>query len=351
MKIDYLQIINNFVKNTKTSSVAAEGINETIKTASEAKNMQQTNTSASQNTVLNQNIDVRFNAINRMEQAKLIKELLNLPKDIEELFSFLMYKNISAETLETLLKQNQKLNTALIKQTLEENSKESLNKLLKLFQQAPGGTQNTEQIKEILTLLSQVIPKKDASAQEILTNLTLLYLPWLPLSEKQDIEIRFEKRESKEEEESEQTVLVIYITTINLGRFKISIILNKDCSVKIEIECFETEKADCELRLKGRLDRHETPLRASNQAEYLEKILKGINEQTRKDKINAKTELFISQQKEPSEESKREVIISPAKDVSPVLVITAQKITKIILETDEKISLLERRQEMVPKEN
>ena len=61
--------------------------------------------------------------------------------------------------------------------------------------------------------------------------------------------------------------------------------------------------------------------------------------------------MFISRQIEPSEEGKREVIISPAKDVSPVLVITAQKITKIIIETDEKISLLERRQEMVPKEN
>ena len=309
-KIDYLQIINNFVKNTKTLGVATEGINETLKTASESKNMQQTNTSASQNIVLNQNLDVRFNAINRIEQANLIKELLNLPKDIAELFSFLMYKQISSETLETLLKQNQKLNTALIKQTLEENSKESLNKLLKLFQQAPGGTQNTEQIKEILTLLSQVIPKKDASAQEILTNLTLLYLPWLPLSEKQDIEIRFEKREREEDDNSEQTVLVIYITTINLGRFKISIILNKDCSVKIEIENTET---------------------LTETSEYLKKILKRINEQTRKDKINAKLELMIiSDSKESSEEKKREVIISPSRDVSPVLVITAQKIAKII---------------------
>jgi len=329
MKIDYLQIINNFVKNTKTLGVATEGINETLKTASESKNMQQTNTSASQNIVLNQNLDVRFNAINRIEQANLIKELLNLPKDIAELFSFLMYKQISSETLETLLKQNQKLNVDLIRQTLEENSKESLNKLLKLFQQAPGGTQNTEQIKEILALLSQVIPKKDASAQEILTNLTLLYLPWLPLSEKQDIEIRFEKREREEDDNSEQTVLVIYITTINLGRFKISIILNKDCSVKIEIENTET---------------------LTETSEYLKKILKRINEQTRKDKINAKLELMIiSDSKESSEEKKREVIISPSRDVSPVLVITAQKIAKIILETDEKISLLERRQEMVSK--
>ena len=331
MKIDYLQIINNFVKNTKTLGVATEGINETLKTASESKNMQQTNTSASQNIVLNQNLDVRFNAINRIEQANLIKELLNLPKDIAELFSFLMYKQISSETLETLLKQNQKLNVDLIRQTLEENSKESLNKLLKLFQQAPGGTQNTEQIKEILALLSQVIPKKDASAQEILTNLTLLYLPWLPLSEKQDIEIRFEKREREEDDNSEQTVLVIYITTINLGRFKISIILNKDCSVKIEIENTET---------------------LTETSEYLKKILKRINEQTRKDKINAKLELMIiSDSKESSEEKKREVIISPSRDVSPVLVITAQKIAKIILETDEKISLLERRQEMVSKED
>ncbi|HBG48833.1 MAG TPA: hypothetical protein DDW90_04900 [Cyanobacteria bacterium UBA9971] len=331
MKIDYLQIINNFVKNTKTSGVATEGMNETIKTAPEAKNTQQTTNLANQNIGLNPNQNIKFNSINRMEQANLLKGLLNLPDDIEELFSFLMYKNISPETLETLLKQNQKLNTDLIRQTLEENSKESLNKLLKLFQQAPGGTQNTEQIKEILTLLSQIIPKKDASAQEILTNLTLLYLPWLPLSEKQDIEIRFEKRESEEDDNSEQTVLVIYITTINLGRFKISIILNKDCSVKIEIENTET---------------------LTETSEYLEKILKGINEQTRKDKINAKLELMvILDSKESSKEKKREVIISPSKDVSPVLVITAQKIAKIILETDEKNSLLERRQEMVSKED
>ena len=225
-------------------------------------------------------------------------------------------------------------------------------KLLKLFQQAPGGTQNTDQIKEILTLLSQMIPKKDALPQEILTNLTLLYLPWLPLSEKQDLEIRFEKRKKQEDDDSEQTALVIYITTINLGRFKISIITNKDCSIKIEIENIKnpTKKADCELRLKGGGDEPSpiAPLHVSNQAEFLEKILKAVNEQTRKDKINAKTELVVLEQREEETEEflKREVIISPAKNVSPVLIITAQKIVKIILEADEKISLLERRQEM-----
>lgn len=372
MKIDYLKIINNFVKSTQASGVATEGINKTLKTASEAKNMPHTNVSANQNAVVTLNKDVRFNSINRLEQARLIKELLNLPNEIEELFSFLLYKKVSSETLETLLKQtDQKLNTDLIKQMLQENSKESLNKLLKLFQQAPGGTQNTDQIKDILALLSQVTPKQNASAQEILTNLTLLYLPWLPLSEKQDIEIRFEKRESKEEDDSEQTVLVVYITTINLGRFRISIILNKDYSIKIEINCIceeKNKKADCELRLGNPLfrlsiekegggggDESATvmPLLASNQAEYLEKILKRINEQARKDKINASTEIFISEEKEkePSKECKREVIISTAKEVSPVLIIMAQKIAKIILETDERISLLQERERMSSEEN
>jgi hypothetical protein len=344
MKIDYLKIINNFVKNTQSSGVATEGIKETLKTVSEAKNMPQKNVLVSQSVVLNLNLDIKFNSINRMEQANLIKGLLNLPNEIEELFSFIMYKNISPETLKTLLKQNKKLNTDLIREILEGNSKESLNKLLKLCQQAPGSTQNTDQIKDILALLSHVIPKKDASAQQILTNLTLLYLPWLPLAEKQDIEIRLEKRKKQEDDASEQTVLVIYITTINLGKFKISIILNKDGSVKIVIESIQEENNE-------------------KKAEYLEKILKEVNEQTRKDKINARTELFVLKEQETSEEKKREVIISPTKgknehmfiksdnqdkkEVSPVLVITAQKIAKIILETDEKISLLQERERML----
>jgi len=255
-----------------------------------------------------------------------------MPADIEELLSFLMYKKVSAETLKTLLNQtDQKLNTDLIKQILENNSKESINKLLKLFQQAPGGTQNTDQLKDILSLLSQITPKKDSTANDVLTNLTLLYLPWLPLSEKQDLEIKFEKREQQETDESEQTALVIYITTINLGRFKISIILKKDYSIKIEIE------ADCEQRLNEN----------ENKKEQLENILKEINKQTRKDKINASTELFICEtganEINSTSQKKREVIISPANDVSSVVVITAQKIAKIILETDEKFSLLERR--------
>jgi len=336
MKIDYFKIINTFVKGALASGVENKGINENFKAAPEAKNMLQTNVLANQNALLNLSQEIKFNSINRMEQARLIKDLLKLPGEIEELFSLLVYKNISSETLEALLKQNQKLNMDLIREILEKNSKESLNKLLKLCGQTSGGAQNTDQIKDILALLSQIIPKKEASAHEILTNLTLLYLPWLPLSEKQDIEIRIEKRKNKEDDDSEQTALVIYITTINIGVFKISIVLNKDSSVKIEIEA--TQEKDNE-KIKANIN----------------KILKKINQQARKDKINVSTELFICEAGEneinSTSQKKREVVISPTKEISPILVIMAQKIAKIILEMDEKISLLQKREKILLEEN
>lgn len=340
MKIDYLKIINTFVKNTKTSGVLTEAADVSFKLASESKNTVKTNVSSNQNISLNQNQYVKFNSIDRMAQAKLIKALLNFPENIEELFSFLVYKKIFPESLEALLKQNQKINIDLIKQMLETNSKESMSKLIKLFQQAPGGTQNTEQLKEILALLSGIIPKKDSTPQNILTNLTLLYLPLLPLAEKQNLEIKLEKHKEQEEDESEQIALVIYITTINLGRFKISISLNKNYSIKIQIENFKENQNEINK-------------------EYLEQILTNIKKQTRKDKIDTKAELFIVEQKESfenkskaneekfvSQEKEREVIISPVKDISPIIVIIAQKIAKIIIEADEKISLLEKRKNM-----
>ena len=271
----------------------------------------------------------KFNAINVKAQVKLLKEALNFPQDIEELFSRLMYKKTTEETIKNVLQQaNQTINTELIREMLETNSKQSVDKLIKLFQQAPGGTQNTEQLKEIMSLISQITPKKDSSPQEVVTNLVLLYLPWFPLAEKQDVEIRFEKHKNSEGEDFEQTALVVYITTINLGRFRVEILL-KGTSIKINVENYEDEGQ-----------------KTLNKEEYLKKILDEINIRIEKNNIPATTELIISAQKEYREENqerKREVVICPAGEISSAAVIVAQKIAGIILEIDERASLIETR--------
>ncbi len=340
-----MKININIPKTSSQNSGASDETNETRENQS-AKQSPETNSKtvydsktsakqslfAAQNNTSSRNLNAKYNVISLENQAKLIKQLLSFPDDIESLLSTFLSEKTSEEIMETLLKQpEQTINISLIKEMLGNNSKQSMDKLIKLFQQLYGGTQNTEQLKEIMSLLSQITPKKDSTPQEVIKNLILLYLPWFPLAEKQDLQIRFEKHNSSEEEDSEQTALVIYISTINLGRFKVVILLNLS-SIKIQIENYEKESQG-----------------EKNRKDYLEKILSEINMQTRKDKIQTTTELLISEQKEAKEaqeERKREVVISPVGKISPVVIIVAQKIAKIILEMDEKASLIEKRREM-----
>jgi len=342
MKINIFNIVDNLIKNTQGKN-SPENVNDASKTHFEMKTPVYSNQKTSNTTVLTETTAIKLTVVNNTDSSKLLKNLFNIPDDIQQLLNELVNKKGANIPPEELLKQpNLKIDTDLIKQMLEGNSKEALNKLLKLTQQTAQEKQSTDQLKDILSLLNALTPKKNATSQEVLTNLILLYLPWIPLHEKQKLEINFEKREGNDGEEgeenekkSEQTALVIYIQTLNLGRFKISILISQNFSIKIEIENTDI-KENTEQNKK-----------------YLDRIIEEINDNSRKDKINAKTELVVYEETHEKEELKqenvkREVVISHAKEVSPVLIITAQKISRIVIETDEKISLLLNREKMLP---
>ena len=335
MKIDYLKLFNTFVQNAKKTGIVQKTGDESGGNSSQNSGIARQTPQTVMESSLLQAQKIKFNEMNSMEQAKLIKQLLNLPEDIEQLLKMLMKKQETAisDNFRRISMQNApKINLDLIRQLLEINSKESADKLIKLFQQMPGGTQDTKQLKEILTLLNSLVPQKDTSHNETLTNLILLYLPWLPLAERQDLQIRIEERKNNEEEEAEEAAVIIYVTTIYLGRFKITVVLNKDNSIRVEIQNKKEKKND-------------------KYEELLEYILKEINSQARKDKLNIKTELLVTEKKDeielPEIEAEREVVISPVRKVSPMVIVTAQKIVKIILETDEKISLVQARKAMI----
>jgi len=278
------------------------------------------------------NIDANFKAqaLNRMEQAAFLRELLNLPKDIREILAFLAGKDVSAELLTTLLKSETiKITPEMLQKLLESNSKEVISKLIKLLQQPQQNAQNYDQLKQMMALLNQFVPTKDATAQEVLTRFLLLYLPWLPLMEHQKVEVAFEKRKSASDEEDEQLAVVIYVSTINLGRFKITIMVNKVNKPDILIENIS-----------------ESGEKSEEQAKALENILKTVNKEIKEDKIEAKTYLSVIKQENHKETPERKVTITKMSPVSPLALVIAQKIARIILEADEKISLLQKRQEM-----
>lgn len=255
-----------------------------------------------QSVILRQQINAEL-LLNRPEQAFLMKEMLKIPQDIQQLLTLLDSKG-------------QPITPEIIKLLLESNSREVISKLIKLIQQDPYNSQNHEQLKQLMSLISQIVPSKDASAQEILTHLTLLYLPWLPLSEQQKIRIEFEKKQSGNPEEDDSVVMVVFISTINLGRFKVTLLIEKNQMLSIFIQNTELEEKD-----------------------VLKEIYKEIKKGLKEEHINAETHMSVVKQKNFTKSEKQDVTISQMKSISPPLIIASQRIARIILEYDERASI------------
>jgi hypothetical protein len=79
-----------------------------------------------------------------------------------------------------------------------------------------------QQIAEILGMIGQMSGKVQASPQEALQTLILLYLPWQPLPPRQKFELELQAG-TYEETGGEDTasILVLYLQTNTLGRFRL----------------------------------------------------------------------------------------------------------------------------------
>ena len=313
---------NNINNILKAVIPAAEGQIKNPQESSVSSNLNNGKQDLSQ---LNSELNIRFNNLNRQQQALLLKEILNLPKEWNELLSLIIYKEISPENLLKLLKENQKgITPEEIKKLLETNSKETLNKLLKFTQPAQGNWHNFDQVKDIMALVNQIAPNQTKQPEQILKDIILTYLPWFPLAQQQDIQLRFEIGQSGSE--SEEASLVIYISTINLGKFKVILGIKSDNSVDIDIENYLPDSEDKTVT---------------------EEIIKRINNDMSENKIPAKTNLCITKPTNAPKFEQREVSLHPTAKISPVIMMAAHMIIKIIFEFDEKFSLLKARQEML----
>jgi len=270
--------------------------------------------------------NLHFNVLTKMQQSVLIRDLLNLPKEIGELLALLTFSNsINPEMAKQANELNQLILMADIQNILNANSKELLNKLLKLIQPTPGNIQNFDQLKEIINTIQKFIPGQNATNNEILKNVVLLYLPWLPLTQPQDISIEYEKKQL--DEEKEDVTLVIYITTENIGRLKSIIKLDKNFNLKILIESLNYDES-----IK----------------EYIQLIDKKVNEEIKSSKIPAKTEINSYKLKELNKSERREVSVqSGSSSISPKILMAAYIVTKVIFELDESITLKKKRKNMV----
>ena len=239
-----------------------------------------------------------------IDQSVYVKEMMNLPKNLNELLYILqrnitlvqfnqrfanqiaMQRNSLSQTQAQILAQLQGLslteaqnilltgnkaalsqlqnsiknlaissngliNLSEISAMIQSNGKDAIAKLITtMANSAKLGITDLTQLKETAKLINASIAaaSQNDSAQTMKL-LMLLYLPWLPLQEGVGFDLDIE---TGSENDGSDSILIITITTLNYGNVTATLILENANSVHVNIECVkEFPKEELLLRIEG----------------------------------------------------------------------------------------------------
>lgn len=182
--------------------------------------------------------DLRMNNLARFERSLYLKDLMNLPKELEEVLVLMQNKMKTTPEVAKLLTTN--INLATLAELIQQNGKEAMNKLILVMANASKqGITDLSQIKDTIKFINaSVSVAAQENQSQMLKNFMLLYLPWLPLQEGVDFDLEIET--SEDEKGDSQTSITIMISTKNYGNIKITLILLGGNSIDIFVNCSET---------------------------------------------------------------------------------------------------------------
>ena len=235
-----------------------------------------------------------------IDQSVYVKEMMNLPKNLNELLYILqrnitlaqfnqrfanqiaMQRNSLSQTHAQLqglslteaqnilltgnkavlnqfqnsiknlaISSNGLINLSEISAMIQSNGKDAIAKLITtMANSAKLGITDLTQLKETAKLINASIAaaSQNDSAQTMKL-LMLLYLPWLPLQEGVGFDLDIE---TGSENDGSDSILIITITTLNYGNVTATLILENTNSVHVNIECVkEFPKEELLLRIEG----------------------------------------------------------------------------------------------------
>lgn len=254
------------------------------------------------------------------QNAKYVKELLNLPKDVAQAISqFVANKGITtAQNVQLLLLlSNGKIDLNQLALLLNDNTKAAMQKLVQTISQAARmGVNDMGQLKDLLNTLG-LISTTTTDTSSALKNFILLYLPWLPLNtsgENLDFDIDVFDTASSGADEELQSV-VILIETMNFSNIKATLEMTQNGKVEILLNCIESFPR--------------------------EKVLSVLKKESQN--LNIQTGLIVETTKKEikkDEIKKSRAQISASSCVSPQLMLMAHAVIKIVFKIDKDFSNL-----------
>lgn len=308
--------------------------------------------------------NLQMNTLKSMDRAVYVKEVMKLPKNLNELIFILqkginqvqfnsMYarqiaaqRNTISQTQAQILAQLQGLTTqnevqaliqsqvstqfqAMIKnlplsssgminlsqiaEMIQINGKEALAKLIVgIAQASKQGINDVSQLKDIAKLINASVATaaKNDPAQTMKL-LMLFYLPWLPLEEGVGFDLEIESNEEKEESDS---ILTITITTVNYGIVVATLVLETSNSVHADIECSKDfPKEELQQRINN------------DEKHYSMESIVSFNEK----------EVKLSEEKK----AKAQINMSQTTEINPFMLLMAHTIIRHVIEIDNNKSI------------
>ncbi len=199
--------------------------------------------------------DFKMNHLESMGKSLYMKDLMNLPKEMEEALLALQNNTKTAESAKLLMSN---IDISTLAELMQRNGKEAMNKLvLTMAEASKQGITDTSQLKDAIKYInaSVSVAGKD-NPNLIIKNFMLMYLPWLPLREGVDFDLEIEGSLGGEDS-GDETSITIMISTVNYGNVKVTLVLEAQNAMNIIVNCSEEfPKQELLKRIDGEAKLH-----------------------------------------------------------------------------------------------
>lgn len=307
---------NNLVQNQGVLNQGQQ-VNSANTSSFTPLNYASQNTSLQAQSQLSSANQLLISTVELEQRANYVKDLLNLPRDFETLINQIQNTTPEADALKQLSKllQNGKINLNALSTLLSDNSKGAIQKLMvTIMTVSKMGSNNVNQLKELIGMFSSASANTETT--QVIKNILMLYLPWLPLSVRHDMNLDFnidifDKIQGADPDmENAAEMIKIMIQTANYGNILATLELSLNNEIDVFISAIESFPED--------------------------EVLKEFKKENKKSSI--RSNVTVEKNKDPnmSEHIKQNIKISSSDYVSPKLVLAAHSLIKIIIEVDNK---------------
>lgn|SRR5574344_171710 len=325
MDINRFRILNQTNNNTGAHSQKAPAKAEEggFKLVNQILNQAQQNTSSiisniKQNIIQQSDIkqtQIQLSQLDMSQKSVLVKDLMNLPSEFKDLVGML-YQNKSNAQKNSV---SSFLDFSKLFDLLSLNGKNARQNIFMLIGQMETAKINSSQMKELSYIVNACIPGTSTSETQVLKNIILLYLPWLPIGQENNFDVSISSKD--EQKADEENSLTLTIQTVNYGVVKVILYLNKGNKVDISVSCSK---------------------------EFPKKELKEMIEQEAKNS-NIITGMDFTEIKNIKENTvtQAKINLNVSTNINPFLVLMAHSAIKCVIQLDKNATLINGRQEMI----